>query len=406
MSPQFSIKAGWPDGSVGEEAVNAGDASAARLEIERRGGHVFDVKRQSGLSLAGRAQSRSRGRVKMRDFLIFNQEMIALLKAGLPVVHSFEILLERQESPTLRRVLADIRDRITSGSSLSDAFAAQGDVFPRLYWTSLKAGEKSGEIESVLRRYLKYQKTVMALARKVGSTLVYPAILITLSGVLIAVLMTFVIPRFQEFFGDFKADLPLLTQVVIGFATFLRSNVLIILGVLVVGGFFSFRWMKSARGREWRDAALLRVPVVGGILRRFSITQFTRSLATLLGGGTPLVPALENASDAIGNRFVSRRVRTVVPKVREGGELWKALDGTGMFTNLTVEMIKVGETSGALEEMLSSVSDFYDEEIDMLLARVISFVEPAILVIMGGVIMTILLSVYLPIFRIMSQIKG
>jgi type IV pilus assembly protein PilC len=279
-------------------------------------------------------------------------------------------------------------------------------VFPRLYWTSLKAGEKSGEIESVLRRYLKYQKTVMALARKVISTLVYPAILITLSGVLIAVLMTFVIPRFQDFFADFQADLPLLTQVVIGFATFLRRNVLIILTVLVVGGFFGFRWMKSAPGREWRDAALLRVPVVGGILRRFSITQFTRSLATLLGGGTPLVPALENASDAIGNRFVSRRVRTVVPKVREGGELWKALDGTGMFTNLTVEMIKVGETSGALEEMLSSVSDFYDEEIDMLLARVISFVEPAILVIMGGVIMTILLSVYLPIFRIMSQIKG
>ena len=406
MSPQFSIKAGWPDGSVAEEAVVAGDASAARLEIERRGGHVFDVKRQGGLSLAGRTQARSRKRVKMRDFLIFNQEMIALLKAGLPVVHSFEILLERQESPTLRRILGDIRDRINSGASLSDAFAAQGDVFPRLYWTSLKAGEKSGEIESVLRRYLKYQKTVMALARKVISTLVYPAILITLSGILIAVLMTFVIPRFQDFFQDFQADLPLLTQVVIGFATFLRRNVLFIVGGLVVGGFFLSRWMKSTAGREWRDAALLRLPVVGGILRRFSITQFTRSLATLLGGGTPLVPALENASDAIGNRFVSRRVRTVVPRVREGGELWKALDGTGMFTNLTVEMIKVGETSGALEEMLSSVSDFYDEEIDMLLARVISFVEPAILVIMGGVIMTILLSVYLPIFRIMSQIKG
>jgi type IV pilus assembly protein PilC len=406
MSPQFSIKAGWPDGSVAEEAVVAGDASAARLEIERRGGHVFDVKRQGGLSLAGRTHARSRGRVKMRDFLIFNQEMIALLKAGLPVVHSFEILLERQESATLRRILGDIRDRINSGASLSDAFAAQGDVFPRLYWTSLKAGEKSGEIESVLRRYLKYQKTVMALARKVISTLVYPAILITLSAILIAVLMTFVIPRFQEFFGDFKADLPLLTQIVIGLATFLRRNVLFIGAGLVAVGFFGYRFMKSPGGREWRDAALLRLPVVGGILRRFSITQFTRSLATLLGGGTPLVPALENASDAIGNRFVSRRVRTVVPKVREGGELWKALDGTGMFTNLTVEMIKVGETSGALEEMLSSVSDFYDEEIDMLLARVISFVEPAILVIMGGVIMTILLSVYLPIFRIMSQIKG
>ena len=404
--PQFSIKAGWPDGSVADEAVLAADAGAARSEIERRGGHVFEVTRQGGLSLASRTARKSRGRVKMRDFLLFNQEMIALLKAGLPVVHSFEILLERQENPTLRRVLTDVRDRVNSGASLSDAFAAQGDTFPRLYWTSLKAGEKSGEIETVLRRYLQYQKTVMGLARKVVSTLVYPAILIVLSVVLIGILMTFVIPRFSEFFGDFGAELPLLTQVVIGIATFLRRNVLFIAGGLVVGGFFVFRWLKSATGRQTRDAVLLRVPVVGGIMRRFAISQFTRSLATLLGGGTPLVPALENSSDAIGNRFVSRRVHDVVGRVREGGELWRSLELTGIFTNLTLEMIKVGEESGALEEMLTSVSDFYDEEIDMLLARVISFVEPAILVGMGLVIMTILLSVYLPIFRIMSQIKG
>jgi type IV pilus assembly protein PilC len=406
VSPQFSIKAGWPDGSVGDEAVAAPDAGAARSEIERRGGRVFEVRRQGGFSVAGRTARRSRGRVKMRDFLIFNQEMIALLKAGLPVVHAFEILLERQESPTLRRVLTDIRDKVNSGASLSDAFAAQGDLFPRLYWTSLKAGEKSGEIETVLRRYLKYQKTVMALARKVVSTLVYPAILIVLSMVLIAILMTFVIPRFSEFFADFNADLPLLTKIVVGVATFLRANVLFIAGGAIAAGFFLSRWVRSPTGRELRDAFLLRIPVVGGILRRFAITQFTRSLATLLGGGTPLVPALENSSEAIGNRFVSRRVAGVVGRVREGGELWRSLEATGIFTNLTLEMIKVGEQSGALEEMLSSVSDFYDEEIDMLLARVISFVEPAILVGMGLVVMTILLSVYLPIFRIMSQIKG
>ncbi|MDQ2978492.1 MAG: type II secretion system F family protein, partial [Acidobacteriota bacterium] len=312
MSPQFSIKAGWPDGSVGDEAVAAPDAGAARSEIERRGGRVFEVRRQGGFSVAGRTARRARGRVKMRDFLIFNQEMIALLKAGLPVVHAFEILLERQESPTLRRVLTDIRDKVNSGASLSDAFAAQGDLFPRLYWTSLKAGEKSGEIETVLRRYLKYQKTVMALARKVVSTLVYPAILIVLSMALIAILMTFVIPRFSEFFADFNADLPLLTKIVVGLATFLRANVLFIVGGAVAGGFFLSRWVKSPTGREWRDAVLLRIPVVGGILRRFAITQFTRSLATLLGGGTPLVPALENSSEAIGNRFVSRRVASVV----------------------------------------------------------------------------------------------
>lgn len=404
MSREFRVRAGWPDGSVAEEAVLAADPGTARLEIERRGGHVFEV-RGKALGLAAGRRGR-RGRVKMTDFLIFNQEMLALLKAGLPVVRSFEILLERQRSPTLQRVLAEVKERITSGASLSDAFAEQGHLFPRLYATSLKAGEKSGEIESVLRRYLQYQKTVIALARKVLSTLVYPAILIVLSVALIAILMTVVIPRFEEFFLDFGGELPLLTVVIVGIATFLRDNILVL--AIGIGAFsmLSWKWLKTSRGLEWRDRVLLRLPFVGGILRRFAITQFTRSLATLLGGGTPLVPSLENAADAIGNRHVSRRVREVVPKVREGGELWAALEGTGIFTDLTIEMIKVGETSGALEEMLTAVSEFYDEEIEARLARVISFVEPAILVLMGGVIVTILLSVYLPIFSIMSQIKS
>ena len=402
---EFRVKVGWPDGSVAEQSVMAADIGAARLEVERRGGHVFEVRRR-GLALFGGGRVAGKGRLKMGDFLIFNQELIALLKAGLPVVRCFEILLERQKSATLRRVLTDVRERVNSGSSISEAFAEEGDLFPRLYWTSLKAGEKSGEIEAVLRRYLKYQKTVLAMARKVVSTLVYPAILIALSVGLIAILMTYVIPRFSEFFADFNADLPLLTVIVLGVANFLKANFLFLVAGFAGAGFLLSRWLKTTTGREWVDAAILRLPVVGGIFRRFAITQFTRSLATLLSGGTPLVPALENSSDAIGNRSISRRVREVVSKVREGGELWRALDGTGIFTDLTIEMIKVGETSGALEEMLTSVSEFYDEEIDLLLARVISFVEPAILVIMGGVIVTILLSVYLPIFRLMSAIKS
>ena len=404
MSPQFSIKAGWPDGSVAEQSVIAPDSKAAQAEIERRGGHVFEVRRH-GIVLPGGRGGR-KGRVKMADFLVFNQEMIALLKAGLPVVRSFEILLERQESPALRAVLMDVKDRVNSGASISEAFAEQGDIFPRLYWTSLKAGEKSGEIESVLRRYLKYQKTVIAISRKVVSTLVYPAILMLLSAVLIGVLMTVVIPKFQDFFADFHADLPLLTVIVVGIAGFLRDNVIWLLPALLFGGWLAYRWARTPTGRAWVDGALLKIPFLGGLFRRFAITQFTRSLATLLGGGTPLVPSLENAAEAIGNRQIAKRVRDVVPKVREGGELWQALESTGIFTNLTIEMIKVGETSGALEEMLTAVSDFYDEEIDVRLARVITLVEPAILVMMGGIIITILLSVYLPIFKIMSQIRG
>ena len=401
---EFRVRAGWPDGTIAEQSVMAVDIGAARMEVERRGGHVFEIRRR-GFSLAGAARRR-RGHVKMADFLIFNQELIALLKAGLPVVRSFEILLERQKSPVLRRVLTDVRERVNSGSSISDAFAEEGDLFPRLYWTSLKAGEKSGEIEAVLRRYLKYQKTVIAMTRKVVSTMVYPLILIALSIALITILMTYVIPRFTEFFADFDAELPLLTVVVLGIASFLRKNFLLIVAGLGVAGFLGYRWVQTSTGRVWLDSVLLKLPIVGGIFQRFAITQFTRSLGTLLGGGTPLVPALENASDAIGNRSVSRKVASVVPKVREGRELWKALEATGIFTDLTIEMIKVGESSGALEEMLAAVSEFYDEEIDIRLARVISFVEPAILVLMGGVIVTILLSVYLPMFRLMSAIKS
>jgi type IV pilus assembly protein PilC len=344
--------------------------------------------------------------VKISDFLVFNQEMIALLKAGLPVVRAFELLLERQRNPTLRRVLSEVRERINSGASLSEAFAEQGDLFPRLYATTLRAGEKSGEIEAVLRRYLKYQKTILSLARKVVSTLVYPAILLTVSIGLIALLMVVVIPRFQEFFADFGAELPLLTVIVVNSATFLRKNILWIGGGLVLAGIVLARWLRTQAGLLHRDAFVLTLPFVGGIFQRFATSQFTRSLATLLAGGTPLVPALENAADAIANRSISARLRDAIPKVREGGELWRALEDTRVFSDLTIEMIKVGEMSGALEEMLGSVSDFYDDEIDARLARVITFVEPAILIVMGLVIVAILGSVYLPIFSIMSQLRS
>ncbi len=403
--PEFVARIGWPDGGVAEEAIISPDRSAARLEFERRGAHVFEIKERSTAFRLG-FRRRRRRRLKMAAFLVFNQELVALLKAGLPILRSIELLLERQQNPVWKEVLTDVRDRITSGASLSEAFAAQGDIFPHLYATSLKAGEKAGELEPVLRRFLKYQRTIVALQRKVVSTLIYPAILIAVSTGLISILMTFVIPRFTEFFSEFGSDLPLLTRVVVGTATVIRSHIGWIVGAIVVVAFGLRRFGETERGREFFHAQLLKLWFVGGIFRRFSISQFTRSLATLLSGGTPLVPSLETASEAVGNRYVSKKIAGTVPRVREGGELWKALEDTGMMTNLTIEMVKVGESSGALEEMLNSASEFYDEEIDALLARVISFVEPAVLVFMGIVIATILMAVYLPLFTILSTMKG
>ena len=401
--PEFVARIGWPDGGVAEESIISPDRSAARLELERRGAHVFEIKERSARLGLG---FRRRRRVKMAAFLVFNQELVALLKAGLPILRSIELLLERQQNPVWKEMLTDIRDRITSGASLSDAFAAQGDLFPPLYATSLKAGEKAGELEPVLRRFIKYQKTIVALQRKVVGTLIYPAILIAVSIGLISILMTFVIPRFTEFFSEFGSDLPLLTRIVMGTATTIRSHIGWIVAGIVAAAWGLRRWGGTERGLEFFHAQLLRLWFVGGIFRRFAISQFTRSLATLLSGGTPLVPSLETASEAIGNRFVSKKIAGTVPRVREGGELWRALEDTGMMTNLTIEMVKVGESSGALEEMLNSASEFYDEEIDAQLARVISFVEPAVLVFMGIVIATILMAVYLPLFTILSNMKG
>jgi len=409
----YVCRLGMPDGAVSVRTIEAADEESVRAEVARLNARLFSVKAEGGgvkaLVPGARAARTLRGRkaVKPAEFLVFNQELVALLKAGLPIVTGFEVLLERQENPRFKKILADIRDQLVSGVALSDAFLSHGDVFPRLYATSLKAGERSGEIERVLRRYLAYQKILAGVRRKVVGALVYPAVLIGLSIGLVVILMTYVIPRFREFFAGFEAgQLPLITRVVIGTADFLRGHILVILAGVAAAVFLFMRWKETERGRLGWDAFLLKLPLVGPILRQFALSQFARSLATLVGAGTPVVPALEIAAGAVPNRRVSGAVASVVPRVREGAEVWRSLESTGTFTSLAIEMIKVGEATGALEEMLTNVSDFYDEAIESQLQRIVSLIEPIILVVMGGVIATLLLSIYLPMFTILSNIKA
>ena len=412
------------DGAIATRAIEAADDGALKAEIARLGARLFSVKLAGGAvapaqagaaRLSGRSLAESlamfvpRGRhpVKEGQFLVFNQELVALLKAGLPIVNGLDILLERQENPRFKEILRDVRGQLVSGVALSDAFLSHGDVFPRLYATSLKAGERSGEIEKVLRRYLTYQKILGGIRRKVTGALVYPAVLIALSIGLVAILMTYVIPKFREFFEGFEAGrLPLITRMVVGAADFLHAHVLVMAAALAVGGVILSRWKSSDAGGVAWDGFLLRLPLVGTILQQFALSQFSRSLATLVGAGTPLVPALDIASGAVANRRVSGAVAAVVPRVREGAELWRSLEETGSFTSLAVEMIKVGEATGALEEMLTNVSDFYDEAIEARLQRIVTLIEPIILVVMGAVVATILLSIYLPMFTILSNIKA
>jgi type IV pilus assembly protein PilC len=412
--PEFVCRVGTSEGRMVTRTIEAASEEAVRAELERQGARLFsarpsrlgrlDLRPGSFVSWSG--SFRSKGRVKIHEFLVFNQELVALLKAGLPVVSGLDILLERQKNPHFRRILLDVREQLVAGTALSDAFLSHGDAFPRLYATSLKAGERSGEVEKVLRRFLGYQKILGQVKRKVTGALVYPAVLIGLSLGLIIILMTYVIPRFTEFFSGFGGDMPALTVAVVGSATFMRAHFLeVALGTVAAALVFN-RWRRTDQGTRVVHGLLLKVPIIGGVLHEFSLSQFARSLSTLVGAGTPLVPALEISTGSIGNRRVSDAVASVVPKVRQGAELWRSLEETGQFTSLAVEMIKVGEATGALEDMLTNVSDFYDEAIESQLQTIINLIEPVILIVMGGVIATILLSVYLPMFTILSNIKG
>ncbi len=397
--PEFIVRVGTSDGHIVERSIDARNARAAEEELRSQGLHVFDAKR--GTVAFRDFLPRSKKVVSTERFLHFNQELLALVKAGLPILQSFDIMLERQKSAVFRDVLADIREKLKSGISLSDAFASYGDAFPPIYSTSLRAGERSGDLEGVLRRFLRYQKMIVALRKKVTTALIYPAVLVTLSVAMVFIMLTKVIPRFAEFYAGFDAQLPAFTRAMISFATALNEHVVIVF-VGIFGGFILLRrWVETAGRMTW-DSLKLQVPMVGGILHRFGIMQFTQSLGTLLAGGTPMVPAIEIASQSVTNQLISSKVSGIVQNVREGEPLWRSLEATGVISDLAVEMIKVGESTGALTEMLANVSEFYDEEIEARLQRVVAAIEPIILVFMGLVIATLLYAFYLPLFQLTS----
>jgi type IV pilus assembly protein PilC len=397
--PEFIVRIGTPDGDIVERRVHANSVSAAQDELRRQGMHVFETKR--GTFRLADLLPRTRRVISTERFLTFNQELLALVRAGLPIIQSLDLMLERQKNLRFREVLLDIRDQIKSGVALSDAFASYGDLFPTIYSTSLRAGERSGDLEGVLRRFLRYQKIIVNLRKKVVGALVYPAVLVSLSAAMVFVMLTYVIPRFAEFYTGFGAQLPFFTRVMIAFATGLRQNLLFVIIGAVLAVFLFRRWIRTS-GRVTWDRWKLKIPLAGGILHRFAIMQFTQSLGTLLSGGTPMVPAIEIGSQSVTNQEVSHKIFAIVQNVREGEPLWRSLESTGVVSDLAIEMIKVGESTGALTEMLSNVSEFYDEEIEARLARMVAAIEPIILVFMGGVIAVLLYAFYLPLFQLSS----
>jgi type IV pilus assembly protein PilC len=395
---EFRCRLGTPGGEIIEGIYAADTEARLRQEFEEKGLYVLGISRAGGATF-GKLRVPTRARVSTREFLVFNQELATLLKAGMPLVQSLDILRRRVANPLFKSVLDDVYERVRAGSSLSEAFEAHGTLFPGVYTASLLAGEKSGSLEQVIRRYVSYVKVVASVKRKTISALVYPAILLLLSLGVVSIIVLRVVPEFGAFYQQFDRPLPLSTRIIVQASDFARTYFLLILGAVVVGGLMFWAWLREPAQRERFDRWVLQIPGLGQIARKFSTSQAARTLATLLGGGIPLVNAIDVAARSIKNRYIARELQTAGQQVREGRALALAMNESGAFSDVAIKMVEVGESTGALQEMLNSLADFYDEEIDTNLGRFITLVEPILLVVMGIIIAGLLLSLYMPLFN-------
>jgi type IV pilus assembly protein PilC len=398
---EFRCRIASPSGEIVEGIYAAENEARLRHDFEEKGLYVLSLQPKgsvAGVSLQfGRSQ-----RIPTNDFLVFNQELATLLKAGMPLVQSLDLLRRRVQSPAFRGVLQDVHERVRSGTALSDAFAAHGALVPSVYTASLLAGERSGSLDTVLRRFVDYSKIIATVKRKTVSALIYPAILITLAFILVAIIVFRVVPAFTDFYASFGSDLPLITRIIVRISTVLRQQlVFVVIGVGAAVAAFVF-WLRQPGQKARLDHLILRLPLIGDIARKFATSQMARTLATLLGGGLPLVNALDISARSIGNQFVAGQLEVVTARVREGQSFAAALEARGIFPDVAVKMAEVGESTGALQDMLNTVADFYDEEISTNMERFVALVEPLLLVIMGIVIAALLLALYMPLFQLSS----
>jgi type IV pilus assembly protein PilC len=402
---EFRCRLASANGEIIEGDYIAENEARLRHEFDDKGLCVLSLKAKGGLGV-GSIGLPSRGSIPSREFLIFNQELATLLKAGMPLVQSLELLKRRVTSPVFRAVLNDVHERVRGGAALSDAFSAHAALVPSVYTASLVAGERSGNLESVLRRFVEYTRIVATVKRKMVSALIYPAILLTLALLLVAVIVLKVVPAFSDFYSSFGSQLPLATRVIMAISAFVRTELFLIIGVIAGLAAAVIAWVKQPGQKARFDHALLGIPFLGDVARKFATSQMSRTLATLLGGGLPLVNALDISAKSVGNQFVARELDVVAIRVREGVSFASALETSGTFPEVAVKMAEVGESTGALQDMLNVVADFYDEEISTTMERFITLIEPALLVVMGIVIAGLLLALYMPLFQLNSVLTN
>ncbi len=396
---EFQCRLGTPAGEILEGVYAAEDETKLRRQLEDKGLYVLALRPRGLLGRPAFSLPR-RQRIRTREFIVFNQELAALLKAGMPLVQSLDILRARADNVVLKSVLDDVYERVRGGTPLSEAFEAHGHLFPGVYTASLLAGEQSGDLEEVLRRYVAYAKVVNAVRRRSVSALIYPAILLGMSLIVVAIIVLRVTPEFAAFYESLGADLPLITQLIMALSESIAQYAVGIATAIAALGVLGWMWFKQPGRNALIDRWLLRVPGVGQIVGKFATSQLARTLAMLLKGGIPLVNALDVSARSVGNRHVATALSTISREVREGQPLSASMAAQGLFPPVAIKMVEVGESTGALQDMLANLADFFDEEIETVLARFMAMIEPLLLVVMGIVIAGLLLALYMPLLQL------
>src|SRR5579863_5010722 len=394
---EFVVKIADERGRIQQQVEHGYSEAEVHDRFSQQGYLVYWVKPQGVMT--GGLSFRRRRKLKQATFLVFNQQFLTLVRAGLPILNSLELLIKRQKDAQLKQILENVRDRVKGGELLSDAFAAQG-IVPKIYTTTLLAGEKSGAIDEVLTRYISFQRMAMTFRKKLFVSLIYPTLLVSVVTIMVLFLFTYVVPKFAELFESLDAKLPAITLFMLGVGENAQKYFPFIIGGLVIAGFVFWQWKKTDRGADQIDRVILSLPLLGDIRLKHQVATFSRMLSTLLQGGLPLVPAMETAGASMSSRRILKGVMRAGVRVREGQGLAPSLEEQKVFPDLAVEMIEVGESTGALPAMLNSVADFYEEDVQTALGAAMALIEPIILIIMAIFVGGVLISLYLPIFTL------
>jgi len=397
---EYVLKYADGRGQVHQQVAAATSEKELRDRYSSQGFLIYSIKPRSA---AGGIFQR-RKKINVEKFLIFNQQFVTLIRAGLPILKGLDLLADRLTDPKLGPHIQAVRDEVRNGTLLSEAFRAQG-VFPKIYVTSVMAGEKSGSLTEVLDRFIHYQKLSLAVRKKVMVSLMYPCVLIVLVIFLMIFLVTFVVPRFASLYESFHAELPAMTRILITVGTAAQGSILAGVGVLVAL-VIAFRfWARRESARNTLDKLKLKVPGAGEIWLKYQVAQLSRILSTLLTGGIPLVQAMETAAESLNTPLLQRAVENAGRSVREGQPLSKSLAASKFMPGLAIDMIEVGESTGALPQMLNSVAEFFEDDVNVRMQAMLSLIEPAIMLVMGTFVAFVLVALYLPIFSLADSIR-